>query len=122
RSSARMVQDEELARTEHEEQVFLGNWVATEPRLTYRRRVGLCRPWPLAFQMCLSSRQALSGPAVSGTMSKPNETPRKYQSGPSSCAATASGEGWEFQRGFLGCALRCSTVIRWSSPCPQSPR
>ena len=57
-----MVQDEELARTEHEEQVFLVNWVATEPRLTYRRRVGLCRPWPLAFQMCLSSRQALSGP------------------------------------------------------------
>ena len=26
-------------------------------------------------------------------MSKPNETPRKYQSGPSSWAATASGEG-----------------------------
>src|ERR1019366_2848595 len=107
RSSARMVQDEELARTEHEEQVFLVNWVATEPRLTYRRRVGLWRPWPLAFQMCLSSRQALSGPAVSGTMSKPNETPRKYQNGPSSRAATASGEDGD----STGVPRLCSSVL-----------
>ena len=55
------------------------------------RRVGLWRgPW---LSRCASLRVRLfPAPAVSGTMSKPNETPRKYQSGPSSCAATASGE------------------------------
>jgi hypothetical protein len=33
-----------------------------ESSLTHSRCVGLCRPWPLAFQMCFSSRQAYSGP------------------------------------------------------------
>jgi hypothetical protein len=42
---------------------------------------------------CASLRvRPIPAPAVSGTVSKPNETPRKYQSGPSSCAATASGK------------------------------
>src|ERR1035437_3320001 len=40
----------------------------------------------------------LPAPEIPGSVSKPKGTPRKYQSGPSSWAATASGEGW----GFLG--------------------
>jgi hypothetical protein len=47
---------------------------------------------PLAFQMCPSSRQALSGPRNTWECLQAKGTARRYQSGPSSYAATASGE------------------------------
>src|ERR1035437_4598662 len=47
------------------------------------------RPASLGFP---ERSRVLPAPEIPGSVSKPNETPRKYQSGPSSWAATASGE------------------------------
>src|ERR1035437_8261683 len=62
-------------------------------------------PW---CSRCASRRvRHFPATAVSGTMSKPNETPRKYQNGPSSCAATASGEDGD----STGVPRLCSSVL-----------
>ena len=65
----------------------------------------------------------LPAPEIPGSASKPKGTPRRYQSGPSSWAATASGEGGNSNRSCLagGLSVRgsrrgCgSTAGRWHS-------
>jgi hypothetical protein len=49
----------------------------------------------------LASRP-VPAPKIPGTARKPDGKPRKYQSGPSSWAATASGEGGEYQESLPG--------------------
>src|ERR1035437_1464114 len=69
--------------------VFLSAW---EAKVSWSCSA---RPASLGFP---ARSGVLPAPELPGSVSKPNETPRKHQSGGSSWAATPSGEGW----GFLG--------------------
>src|ERR1035437_1404049 len=62
--------------------------VSFDPSRFRKTRLCLRRAFPVTRTHC----SHCDGPEIPGSVSKPNETPRKYQSGPSSWAATASGE------------------------------
>jgi len=86
-------------------------WMVSYPEVIRKMREvamsdsGARGPW---CSRCASRRvRHFPATAVSGTMSKPNETPRKYQNGPSSCAATASGEDGD----STGVPRLCSSVL-----------
>ena len=87
------------------------SWMVSYPEVIRKMREvamsdsGARGPW---CSRCASRRvRHFPATAVSATMSKPNETPRKYQNWPSSCAATASGEDGD----SMGVPRLCSSVL-----------